>query len=65
MSVTGGAWLIFNAQHFLWHSLHLNAFPPIDQFGNVASLATVLLLAVLLLVPTRATSAATAGSGTM
>jgi hypothetical protein len=53
MSVTGGAWLIFNAQHLLWHSLHLGAFPLIDKIGNAVSLAAVLLLAVLLLLPTR------------
>jgi hypothetical protein len=53
MSVTGGAWLMFNAQHLLWHSLHLAVFPTIDRIGNVVSLAGVLVLAVLLLIPTR------------
>ncbi|GLY97476.1 hypothetical protein [Actinoplanes sp. NBRC 103695] len=53
MAVTGGAWLMFNAQHFLWHSLHLSAFPMIDKIGNVTSLGVVLILSILLLLPTR------------
>ncbi|MEV7628291.1 hypothetical protein [Actinoplanes sp. NPDC089786] len=53
MSVTGGAWLVFDAQHLLWHSLHLGAFSMVDKVGNVVSLVGVLVLSVLLLVPAR------------
>jgi hypothetical protein len=51
--MTGGAWLVFNAEHFLWHMLHLSAFPTIDKIGNVVALGGVLTLSILLLVPDR------------
>ncbi|WP_041840938.1 DUF4345 family protein [Actinoplanes friuliensis] len=51
--VTGGAWLVFNAEHFLWHALHLQAFPVIDRVGNMVALGGVLVLSVLLLLPDR------------
>jgi hypothetical protein len=53
MRVTGGAWLIFNAIHFLWHMLHLEMFETIDKVGNAVSLGGVLVLSILLLVPVR------------
>ena len=51
--MTGGAWVVFNAEHFLWHMLHLDAFPPIDRVGNVIALGGLLVLSVLLLLPDR------------
>ncbi|MCM4082801.1 DUF4345 family protein [Paractinoplanes hotanensis] len=53
MRVTGGAWLIFNAIHFLWHMLHLEMFETIDKIGNAVGLGGVLVLSILLLVPVR------------
>jgi hypothetical protein len=53
LRVTGGAWLVFNAQHFLWHALHLDGFPTADRAGMLVSLGTVLILAALLLLPDR------------
>ncbi|MBM2615632.1 hypothetical protein JIG36_08655 [Actinoplanes sp. LDG1-06] len=49
--VTGGAWLIFNSIHFLWHMLHLEMFPTIDKVGNAVALGGVLILSILLLLP--------------
>ncbi len=54
LRVTGGAWLVFNAEHLLWHALHLDGFPVADRVGMVASLAGLLILSALLLVPDRA-----------
>ena len=53
LKVTGGAWLVFNAEHFLWHALHLAAFPLLDKIGNMVSLGGVLVLSILLLLPDR------------
>ncbi|GAB2587611.1 hypothetical protein Aab01nite_49900 [Paractinoplanes abujensis] len=55
LRVTGGAWLIFNAIHFLWHMLHLEMFPPIDKVGHAAALGGVLALSIVLLLPDRVT----------
>ena len=52
--MTGGAWLVFNAEHFLWHVLHLGAFPVADRIGMVVALGGVLVLSILLLLPDRA-----------
>ena len=51
--MTGGAWLIFNTEHFLWHMLHLGVFPAIDKIGNAVALGGVLILSILLLLPDR------------
>jgi hypothetical protein len=52
--MAGSAWLIFNAEHFLWHMLHLGMFPLIDRIGHVVALGGVLVLSILLLTPDRA-----------
>ena len=62
MRMAGGAWLIFNAQHFLWHMLHLGMFPMIDRIGHVLGLGGVLALSILLLVPDRAPTPPAGGS---
>jgi hypothetical protein len=61
LRVTGGAWLVFNAEHFLWHSLHLAMFPLPDKIGNLVSLGGLLLLSILLLVPDRHPVTSTSG----
>jgi hypothetical protein len=55
--MTGAAWLIFNAEHFLWHMLHLEMFPTFDKIGNAISLGGVLVLSMLLLLPDRSADA--------
>ena len=50
---TGAAWLVFNAEHFLWHALHLHVFGTADRIGNMVSLGGVLVLSILLLLPDR------------
>jgi hypothetical protein len=53
LRVTGGAWLVFNAEHLLWHALHLDGFPVADRVGIMVSLGGLLVLSVLLLLPDR------------
>ncbi|GGR51278.1 hypothetical protein GCM10010168_82620 [Actinoplanes ianthinogenes] len=53
-TVAGGAWLVFSAEHFLWHAVHLDAFPRFHQVAAMAALAVPLVLAALLLLPARA-----------
>jgi hypothetical protein len=58
LRMAGGAWLIFNSVHFLWHMLHLGVFPTIDRIGNAVTLGGVLILSLLLLLPDRTPAAA-------
>ena len=51
LRMAGGAWLVFNAEHFLWHLLHLGMFPLADRVGHVLSLGGLLVLSILLLLP--------------
>ncbi|HTJ38510.1 MAG TPA: DUF4345 family protein [Dactylosporangium sp.] len=51
LRMTGAAWLVFNALHFLWHVDHLAVFPAADRIGNAVSLGAVLVLSVLLVLP--------------
>jgi hypothetical protein len=51
MLVTGGAWLIYNAIHLLWHVLHLDVFSTAHKVGVAGILAGLLILSVLLMLP--------------
>ena len=43
---------LFNAEHFLWHVLHLDMITgAVDKAGNVVALGGVLVLSLLLLLP--------------
>jgi hypothetical protein len=53
-TTAGGAWLIFSAEHFLWHAFHLDVFPRFHQVASMVALSLPLLLAVLLVLPGRA-----------
>jgi hypothetical protein len=53
MVVTGAAWSIYNAIHFLWHVLHLEAFRTVDKISVVTILAGLLILSVLLMLPVK------------
>jgi hypothetical protein len=50
------AWLVFSVPHLVFHLSHLDMFGTVDQIGNVASLGGTVVLAALLLVPTREVS---------
>ncbi|MBB4741446.1 hypothetical protein BJY16_004905 [Actinoplanes octamycinicus] len=56
--VAGGAWLVFSAEHLLWHAFHLDAFPRFHQVASVVALSVPLVLSVLLLLPGRAAAPA-------
>ena len=45
--------LIFNVLHFGYHVRHLGRYEDVDSAGNVVSLLVVVVLAALLLAPTR------------
>ncbi|WP_204042926.1 hypothetical protein [Acrocarpospora phusangensis] len=55
LAVTGGAWLIYNAIHFLWHMLHLHGFPIIDKISVAVILGGLLILSILLVLPVKET----------
>ncbi len=55
LAVTGGAWLIYNAIHFLWHMLHLHAFPTIDKISVAVTLSGLLILSILMVLPVKET----------
>ncbi|WP_440073316.1 hypothetical protein [Streptosporangium sp. OZ121] len=51
--VTGGAWSIYNAIHFLWHMLHLHVFPVIDKVSVAVILGGLLILSILMMLPVK------------
>lgn len=53
LRVTGGAWLIFNVEHWIWHALHLEVFSTWHAVGNMVGLSVPLILSILLLLPDR------------
>lgn len=55
MVVTGGAWSIYNAIHFLWHMLHLHVFSTIDKISVAGILGGLLILSILLMLPVKET----------
>jgi hypothetical protein len=55
MVVTGGAWLIYNAIHFLWHVLHLHVFSTIDKISVAGILGGLLILSIVLMLPVKPT----------
>ena len=61
LRIAGGAWLIFNSVHLLWHMLHLEVFPTVDRIGNAVALGGALILSVLLLLPERGAPRGTPG----
>ncbi|MDP4509992.1 hypothetical protein [Nonomuraea turcica] len=61
LAVTGGAWLIYNAIHFLWHMLHLHVFPIIDKISVVVILGGLLILSILMVLPVKETKPGSSG----
>ncbi|GAA4580885.1 hypothetical protein GCM10023176_61030 [Micromonospora coerulea] len=55
LAVTGGAWLIYNAIHFLWHMLHLDVFPSVDKISVAVILGGLLILSILMMLPVKET----------
>ncbi|GAB2857403.1 hypothetical protein GCM10027176_69830 [Actinoallomurus bryophytorum] len=54
---TGAAWLVFSVPHLVFHTRHLDMYGKEDQVLNVVVLSVLVLLATLLLVPSRRRSA--------
>jgi uncharacterized protein DUF4345 len=52
--VVGVAWEVFSIPHLLFHLGHLDGLGTADQIGESASLGLTVVLAALLIVPTRA-----------
>ncbi|MGJ6962988.1 hypothetical protein ACSDR0_13860 [Streptosporangium sp. G11] len=61
LAVTGGAWSIYNAIHFLWHMLHLHAFPIIDKISVAVILGGLLILSILMVLPVKETEPGPSG----
>ena len=51
LPAVGLGWLGFTIPHLVYHLAHLDMYDGIDQAGNVITLAGVVVLAALLLVP--------------
>jgi hypothetical protein len=58
MRVAGLAWIVFSIPHFTYHVFHLEMFPLVDKLAMAGSLGGTVVLAALLMLPTRQ------GSGT-
>ena len=62
---TAAGWLVFAALHFAYHLRHLDMYEGVDVAGNVASLASMVLVAIVLLAvaaPDRTSSRTPAGT---
>ncbi|MEV0741078.1 hypothetical protein AB0I51_35240 [Streptomyces sp. NPDC050549] len=57
VQTTGAVWLVLNVLHFSYHVQHLDMYGTRDQVLNVVFLATLVLLAAVLLAPVTALSA--------
>jgi hypothetical protein len=53
LRMTGAAWLAFSVPHLLFHLDHLEPYGRFDQVANVVALGGSVVLAVVLLLPTR------------
>ena len=53
LRVVGLAWFVFSLPHLLFHLDHLDGLTTFDKVGEAGSLALTLILAVLLMLPTR------------
>lgn len=49
----GAAWIAFNAPHLAFHLRHFDVLSTVDKVGNVVGLGASLLLAIVLVLPTR------------
>jgi hypothetical protein len=56
LRLAGVAWLVFSIPHLVFHLGHLDMFGTVDQVGNVTSLGGTVVLAAMLLIPTRETN---------
>jgi hypothetical protein len=57
-TTAGGAWLVFSAEHLLWHAVHLDVFPRFHQVASMAALSIPLICSIVLLGAGRAAPAA-------
>lgn len=58
--VVGGGWLAYSVTHFIWHMLHLSAFPTVSRVGAVVSLSLIVVFSLLPMLPDRPRRAAEA-----
>ncbi|MEQ4722216.1 hypothetical protein [Nonomuraea sp. B19D2] len=56
MRLAGAAWLAFSIPHFVFHMLHLDIYETVDKIANIIALGGMVVLAALLLLPTRPTT---------
>jgi hypothetical protein len=53
LRMTGAAWLAFSLPHLTFHLFHLDMYRPADKAGNIVTLGGSVILAAILLLPTR------------
>lgn len=51
--LVGLAWLVFSIPHFIFHLMHLDMFGTADKVGTIVALGGTVVLAALLLIPSR------------
>ena len=54
LRLAGAAWLAFSLPHLVFHLLHLDELGTEDKIGNIVSLALNVVLALVLIAPSRA-----------
>ena len=53
LALAGCAWLVFSVPHLAFHMAHLDGFDGPDKAGNIIALGGTVVLAALLLLPSR------------
>jgi hypothetical protein len=53
VGLTGASWTLFNLLHLIYHVDHLAMYTGFDWWGNVLSLALILLASMALLIPVK------------
>lgn len=51
--LVGLAWLVFSVPHLIFHLAHLDRFGTADRVGNLVTLGGTVVLAALLMIPSR------------
>ena len=59
--LSGAAWLVFSIPHLLYHAVHFDVYPPLDQALNAVGLGYFVLAGAAMLLPLRAESSLAGG----
>ncbi|WP_220447631.1 hypothetical protein [Nonomuraea diastatica] len=53
MRLAGIAWLVFSVPHGVFHMFHMDMYETVDKIANIVGLGGTIVVAALLLLPTR------------